>query len=104
VVELVNAVIEAITAIASGAVGGAAKLVENALARSLPVVIGFLASLLGVSGLAKKVQNIVKKIRSRIDKAIDKVLKKAKGLFKGKKNKGNKDKKNQEDKSDERTK
>ncbi len=92
VVELVNAVIEAITAIASGAVGGAAKLVENALARSLPVVIGFLASLLGVSGLAKKVQNIVKKIRSRIDKAIDKVLKKAKGLFKGKKGKGNKDK------------
>jgi len=94
VVELVNAVIEAITAIASGAVGGAAKLVENALARSLPVVIGFLASLLGISGLAKKVQGIVKKIRSRIDKAIDKVLKKAKSLFKGKngkKGKGNKD-------------
>jgi hypothetical protein len=95
VVELVNAVIEAITAIASGAVGGAAKLVENALARSLPVVIGFLASLLGVSGLAKKVQNIVKKIRSRIDKAIDKVLKKAKSLFKGKKGK----KKNKKDTS-----
>ena len=51
VVELVGAVIEAITAIASGAVGGAAKLVENALVRSLPVVIGFLASLLGISGL-----------------------------------------------------
>jgi hypothetical protein len=100
VVELVNAVIEAITAIASGAVGGAAKLVENALARSLPVVIGFLASLLGISGLAKKVQNIVKKIRSRIDKAIDKVLKKAKSLFKGKKGKGNKDKKN-DDKQEE---
>jgi hypothetical protein len=82
VVELVNAVIEAITAIASGAVGGAAKLVENALARSLPVVIGFLASLLGISGLAKKVQGIVKKIRSRIDKAIDKVLKKAKKFSK----------------------
>ncbi|MEQ9235910.1 eCIS core domain-containing protein [Coleofasciculus sp. E2-BRE-01] len=98
VVELVNAVIEAITAIASGAVGGAAKLVENALVRSLPVVIGFLASLLGISGLAKKVQNIVKKIRSRIDKAIDKVLKKAKSLFKGKKGKGNKDKKGTSDK------
>jgi len=100
----VNAVIEAITAIASGAVGGAAKLVENALVRSLPVVIGFLASLLGISGLAKKVQGIVKKIRSRIDQAIDKVLKKAKSLFKGKKGKGNKDKKNKEDQSDERTK
>jgi hypothetical protein len=38
VLALMNAVIEAITAIASGAVGGAAKLVENALARSLPKV------------------------------------------------------------------
>jgi hypothetical protein len=99
VVELVNAVIEAITAIASGAVGGAAKLVENALARSLPVVIGFLASLLGISGLAKKVQNIVKKIRRRIDKAIDKVLLKAKKLFKGKKGKkGNKEQENKQEK------
>jgi len=104
VVELVNAVIEAITAIASGAVGGAAKLVENALARSLPVVIGFLASLLGIGGLAKKVQNIVKKIRSRIDQAIDKVLKKAKSLFKGKKDKRNKDNKGKESKPDKRTK
>ena len=31
IAELVNAVMESVTAIASGAVGGAAKLVENAL-------------------------------------------------------------------------
>jgi ppGpp synthetase/RelA/SpoT-type nucleotidyltranferase len=92
VLALMNAVIDGIAAIAFGSVGAVAKAIENALARSLPVVIGFLASLLGIGGLAKKVQNIVKKIRSRIDKAIDKVLKKAKGLFKGEKGKGNKDK------------
>jgi hypothetical protein len=92
VVELVGAITDAVVAIASGAVGGAAKLVENALAKSLPVVIGFLASLLGIGDLAKKVQGIVKKVRDRIDLAIDKVLQKAKSLFKGKKGKGNKDK------------
>ncbi len=91
VVELVSAVTDAVVAIASGAVGGAAKLVENALAKSLPVVIGFLASLLGIGDLAKKVQGIVGKIRQRIDLAIDKVLQKAKSLFKGKKGKGNED-------------
>jgi ABC-type cobalt transport system substrate-binding protein len=85
VVELVGAITDAVVAIASGAVGGAAKLVENALAKSLPVVIGFMASLLGIGDLAKKVQGIVKKVRDRIDKAIDKVLQKARNLFKGKK-------------------
>ena len=91
VLELVNSVVDAVAAIASGAVGGAAKLVENALSRALPVVIGFLASLLGIGGLAKKVEKIIGRIRQRIDKAIDKVLLKAKGLFKGKKGKGNKE-------------
>ena len=87
VLELVNSVVDAVGAIASGAVGGAAKLVENALAKSIPVVIGFLASLLGIGDLAQKVQDIVGNIRERVDKAIDKVLLKAKGLFKGKKGK-----------------
>ncbi len=92
VLELVSAVVDAVTSIASGAVGGAAKLIENALVKALPVVIGFLASLLGISGLAKKVQNIITKIRKRIDDAIDKLLNKAKKLFKKKKTEDNKDK------------
>ncbi len=88
ILDMVNAFIDAVAAIASGAVGGAAKLVENALAKALPVVIGFLASLLGISGLAKKVQNLITALRTRIDKAIDKLIlrakKAAKKLFKGK--------------------
>ncbi|EGJ35406.1 hypothetical protein LYNGBM3L_03820 [Moorena producens 3L] len=35
--------------------------------------------------MAKKVEKIIGKIRQRIDQAIDKVLLKAKGLFKGQK-------------------
>ena len=82
VLELVNAVIDAVAAIASGAVGGAAKLVENALARALPVAIGFFASLLGVGGLANRVERIIGRVRHRIDRAIDWILLKASRLFK----------------------
>ncbi|MTJ09806.1 DUF4157 domain-containing protein [Anabaena sp. UHCC 0204] len=88
IMDLVNAITDAIAAIANGAIDGAAKLVENALAKSLPVVIGFLASLLGIGDLAKKVQDIIGKIRQRIDQAIDKLLLKAKKLFKGAVKKG----------------
>ncbi len=92
VLDLVNAIVDAVMKIASGAVGGAAQLVENALAKAVPVVIGFLASLLGIGGLAKKVEKIIGRVRQRIDKAIDKLLLKVKGLFKGEKGKGSKDK------------
>ncbi|MGC9506092.1 eCIS core domain-containing protein [Baaleninema sp.] len=78
VVELVQAVTQSIKSIASGALGDAAKLVENALSKALPVVIGFLASLLGLGGLANKVTKVIKRVRKRIDKAIELVLKKAK--------------------------
>ncbi|HBB32826.1 MAG TPA: hypothetical protein DDZ80_21645 [Cyanobacteria bacterium UBA8803] len=71
VVELVNAVMESVTAIAGGAVDGAAKLIENALSISLPVVISFMASLLGLGGISEKIQEIIGKVKEPIDKAID---------------------------------
>jgi hypothetical protein len=77
IAELVNAVMESVTAIASGAVGGAAKLVENALSKALPVVISFMASLLGLGGISEKIQAIVQKVRQPIEKAIDWVIGKA---------------------------
>ncbi|MEQ9023196.1 MAG: DUF4157 domain-containing protein [Pseudomonadales bacterium] len=70
IVELVNAVMESVTAIANGALGGAAKLIENALSKALPVVISFMASLLGLGGISKKVQEIIQTVKGPIDKAI----------------------------------
>lgn len=78
--ELISAIVDGIAAIAGGAIGGAAKLIEDALARSLPIVIGFLANLLGIGDLAKKVQGIVEKIRAKVDQGIEWVIMKAKGV------------------------
>ncbi|MDJ0845627.1 eCIS core domain-containing protein [Crocosphaera sp.] len=97
IVAFLNSIIDAVAAIAKGAIGGAAKLVETALAKSIPLIIGLLAGLLGISGIAKKVQKIIQRIRQRIDKAIDKLLLKvkkfAKKVFKGKGEKTKKSKK-----------
>ncbi|UBZ10420.1 DUF4157 domain-containing protein [Leeuwenhoekiella palythoae] len=82
IMALVNAFIEGVRAVASGNVGAIASKIEEALGRAVPVIIGFLASLLGISGLARKVQNLIQRIRQRIDKAIDKLILKAKKAFK----------------------
>lgn len=83
IAELVSAVTDSVVAIANGSIGGAAKLVEGALEKALPVVIGFLASLVGVGGISEKVQEIIKKVRGPIDKAIDGVIAKATKFAKG---------------------
>jgi hypothetical protein len=82
--ELVNAFVDAIADIAAGNVSAVAQKVEDALGKAVPVVIGFLASLLGISDLVKKVQDIIQKLRAKVDQAVDKLLEKVKGLFKGK--------------------
>ncbi|WP_404985490.1 hypothetical protein ACI513_20045 [Chryseobacterium sp. M5] len=70
IMELVKAFTDSIKAIASGNVGAVAKSIENALGRAIPVLIGFLASLLGIGGLADKVLGVIRKIRQRIESAI----------------------------------
>ncbi|MGA6970971.1 MAG: hypothetical protein WBY93_05025 [Candidatus Binatus sp.] len=82
IIALVNAVIDSITAIASGAIGGAAAMVEDALAKGIPVVIGFLASLLGLGGISDKIKSVIEAIRKPIGEAIDWVIHKAVSLLK----------------------
>jgi len=103
IVELVNAVIESVTAIANGAVGGAAKAIENAMSKALPVIIGFMASLLGLGGITGKIQDIIKRVRGPIEKAIDWVIAQAVKFAKkiGNKLGFGKDKKNKDNKSEE---
>jgi Domain of unknown function (DUF4157) len=74
IADLINAILDAIGAIASGAIDQAIKGVENALAKSLPVVISFLASLLGLDGIAGKIQAIMQKLRRPVEKAVDWII------------------------------
>jgi hypothetical protein len=83
--ELIVAFIDAVKAVSSGSLGKVATAVEGALARAVPVVIGFLAAFLGLNKIADKAMEIIKSIRNRVEKAIDKIILKvsdgAKKLF-----------------------
>ena len=74
IMQLVQAVIGSLAAIAGGNAGAVAAAVENALARAIPVALSFLASLLGLGGIAAKIQSILEKVRAPINRAIDWVI------------------------------
>ncbi|WP_460793027.1 hypothetical protein, partial [Micromonospora sonneratiae] len=78
IIEFVNAVLDAVIAIAKGGTGGVPALIENALARSIPVLIGALAAILGIGGIANKIrsffQTLTKPVRKAVDWITDKIV------------------------------
>ena len=82
IIAFVNSVLDAVIAIATGGSGGVPALIEGALARSIPILIGVLAAVLGIGGIASRVQNIVKAMAKPVKKAIDWVVDKIVGLAK----------------------
>lgn len=85
IVALVESVVNSVSNIAYGKLSAAANYIEQTMARTLPVIISFLANLLGLGGLAEKIKGIIKGIQTKVDKAIEKligwIVKKAKALW-----------------------
>src|SRR5690554_4553728 len=75
---LIPAITEAILALVVGSIAGVAKAIEKGLAGLIAMVINLFAKLIGLGGLSKKVMAIFKKIRKRVDRAVMKLLLKAK--------------------------
>ncbi len=74
IIDLVNAIIDSISAIVKGNISVAAKMVEDALAKAIPVAIGFLASLLGLGNISGTIRKTIDKAREPVNKAIDWVI------------------------------
>jgi hypothetical protein len=74
IMALVNAIIESMGAIAKGSLGTAAQWIENALAKAIPVAIGFLASLLGLGDISGTVRKTIDKAQAPVNKAMDWVI------------------------------
>jgi outer membrane biosynthesis protein TonB len=73
IAALAQAVFNSIGKIAAGNVAGAANYVEQTMGRSLPVIISFLARLIGLGGVSDQIKNVIKKIQDRIDNALNKL-------------------------------
>lgn len=77
IMEFVESVINSIHAIATGSIGGAISKVEQALGNAVPILIGFLAALIGLGGISAKIKGFITKVQTKVDQAIDKAIKKA---------------------------
>ncbi len=99
IIQVVTAFINSIVAIAAGNIGAAAAKVESILGGLLSLAISFLAGFVGLGKVTGKVMEVINKVRSVVDKAIDAaiawIVAKAKALFA--RLFGKKDKKDQKD-------
>ncbi|MGZ8351764.1 MAG: phage tail protein [Allosphingosinicella sp.] len=82
IAALINAILDTLGAIVGGNVSAMAKSVENALAKMIPVAIGFLASLLGLGGISEKIRSVIAKLQAPVNAAIDWIIGKAAGMVK----------------------
>jgi hypothetical protein len=63
-----------VSQIAKGAIGAAANYIEKSIVESLPLVISFLAKLLGLDKLAPAIKAIIEKLRTPVNKALNTVV------------------------------
>ncbi|SEF22045.1 Novel toxin 21 [Amycolatopsis pretoriensis] len=72
--EFVDSVLDSVESIARGGAGAVAGLIERTLGRALPMVLGFLASLLGLGGISEKIKSVLEKVQAPVGKVVDSVV------------------------------
>lgn len=70
ILNIINQYMGMLADVSSGNIDGAANFLEQLLANSLPIMIGFLASQFGFGSLAHRMSEILGAIRERIDNGI----------------------------------
>lgn len=68
--EIVNSFVEGIVEIASGNITRAADFLERTMARGMPIVIGFLANQVGLSGIGARIAELIGAARALVDRAL----------------------------------
>lgn len=72
--SLVEAVVNGMADVMAGKIGGAANLVEKALAATIPIVIDFLAGFLGLGDLPEQVAKTIEKLQAYVMSIVEKVI------------------------------
>ncbi len=72
--EIASGIISSITKVALGQLGGAAAFIESILAKGVQLIISFLARIFGLSDIANKVKELIKKFSAFIIRGRDYVV------------------------------
>jgi hypothetical protein len=74
ILALVESIVESIANIAAGRLAAAANYVERSMARTIPVILSFLARFIGLGDVSGAIRNVITGIQARVDAAIDRVI------------------------------
>ncbi|WP_245233996.1 hypothetical protein [Mycobacterium sp. PS03-16] len=75
ILKFVNTVIDSVADIVRGNVSSVVNKIEDVLGQMVPILIGFLASAIGLGGIGQKIREIIAKLQKPVNKAIDFVIK-----------------------------
>ena len=73
--KFVNTILDSMAEIVRGNISAVVNKVNDVLGQMVPIIIGFLASLIGLGGIGAKVKEIITKLQKPVNKAIDFVIK-----------------------------
>jgi hypothetical protein len=74
ILDLVESIVNSVSAIASGALGQAANFVERTMARTIPVILDFLARFIGLGDVGGQVQRTIQGLQARVDQMLDRAV------------------------------
>ncbi len=74
ILAFVNTVIDSAVDIVRGNVSGVVAKIEGALGQMVPILIGFLANVIGIGGIGEKIRGIIARLRKPLTKALDFVI------------------------------
>ncbi|GGM78901.1 hypothetical protein GCM10011609_13360 [Lentzea pudingi] len=80
IMKFVNTVIDSVADIVRGNVGGVVDKINDVLGQMVPLIIGFLASAIGLGGIGAKIRSIIETLQKPVNKALDWVIKKGLAL------------------------
>ncbi|GAB3425272.1 phage tail protein [Flindersiella endophytica] len=75
IMKFVNTVLDSVADIVRGNVGGVIDKINDVLGQMVPIIIGFLASAIGLGGIGQKIREIIEKLQKPVNKALDFLIK-----------------------------
>lgn len=76
IMKFVNTVIDSVRDILAGNIGTVVNKIDDVLGQMVPILIGFLASAIGIGGIGEKIKEILQKLQKPVNMAIDFLIKK----------------------------
>ncbi|MGZ4625186.1 MAG: phage tail protein, partial [Kineosporiaceae bacterium] len=74
IAKFVNSVLDSVADIVRGNVSAVVNKIEDVLGQMVPVIIGFLASVIGIGGIGEKIHAIIKALQKPVNKALDFII------------------------------